>query len=291
MLSTFPCIFSASSTNGNPEIAYRTGTSEVRVSFFVTDENDHLVETLDGNDFAVVDDGIVVREFRSLARFHETTLDVAVLVDASESVERRFQMAVDSVVRLVGETPIALTDHLSIITFAGVQSHVLCAEDCRSNAAQQALKTIKAEGSTPLFDALSTVAKDLASHSNPEVRQIVILFSDGNDTISRAGFRQALDEVLATGAILYAVNLNPAGSLSHAGSVLREMAHATGGQVFSVENAGILQAILAEQRAAYVVTYALPSRQKGFHSLRILPKHDLNLQFHCKRGYYYEEVR
>jgi hypothetical protein len=40
-----------------------------------------------------------------------------------------------------------------------------------------------------------------------------------------------------------------------------------------------------------VVSYALPSRQKGFHSLRILPKHNLNLQFHSRKGYYYDEVR
>jgi len=50
--------------------------------------------------------------------------------------------------------------------------------------------------------------------------------------------------------------------------------------------ADILHAVLADLRASYVVTYQLPSRSAGFHALRILPKHNLNLRFHCRRGYF-----
>jgi hypothetical protein len=49
-----------------------------------------------------------------------------------------------------------------------------------------------------------------------------------------------------------------------------------------------MQNIFADLHASYVVTYRLPSRTAGFHSLRILPKHNLNLRFHCRRGYFYE---
>jgi hypothetical protein len=74
---------------------------------------------------------------------------------------------------------------------------------------------------------------------------------------------------------------------------LQQMAEATGGRSFSFQTgeASILQAVLADMHASYVVTYQLPSRAAGFHSLRILPKHNLNLRFHCRRGYFYEESR
>jgi hypothetical protein len=119
------------------------------------------------------------------------------------------------------------------------------------------------------------------------------LFSDGGDTISRTSAREALDAVISSGAVLYAVRLQPSTQTSNASDCLESMAEATGGRSFSLQSGAvnILERILADQRASYVVTYPLPSRVAGFHSLRILPQHNLNLRFHCRRGYNYEEVR
>jgi len=60
------------------------------VTFFATDENNHVLETLTKADFAVVDGETVVRNFRSFARSEETALDLVVLVDLSASVARAF---------------------------------------------------------------------------------------------------------------------------------------------------------------------------------------------------------
>ncbi len=289
LLSLFPCIFFATSTNDAPAVAYRTGTSEVRVALFATDDHDQLVQNLSRDDFAVVDSGVVVREFRSLARSNETALDVVVLVDASESVQRRFDETIGIVRQLVLETRFSAPDRLSVVTFAGLKSHVFCAGDCRASSAERRLQTIKAEGATPLYDALASVAAELPGRYKPEVRQVLLLLSDGNDTISRTSARECLDLIMASGAILYAVNPNP--ELDVSTGSLKEIAEATGGRVLSRQHGDVLEKILAEQRASYVVSYALPIRQSGFHPLRILPKHNLNLQFHCRRGYYYDDVR
>lgn len=288
LLSIFPCIFSATSTNDAPSITYRTGTSEVRVAFFATDEHDQLVPDLSRDDFAIVDSGVVIREFRSLARSHETALDVVVLVDASQSVEQRFSSTLQIVRHLVLETPFSSADRLSIVTFAGLQSQTVCAGDCGTSSAARKLEIIKADGPTPLYDALTGVAKELPARYKPDVRQVLILISDGNDTISGSSARECLALIMGSGAILYAVNVNPDRAATAA---LTEIADATGGRVLSRGEPDVLDEILAEQRASYVVSYALPLAQKGFHPLRILPKHNLNLQFHCRRGYYYDDVR
>ena len=52
--------------------------------------------------------------------------------------------------------------------------------------------------------------------------------------------------------------------------------------------ASLLNAVLEDLRASYVVTYDLPSHQAGFHALRLLPTHNLNLTFHSRSGYNYE---
>ena len=45
ILTIFPCfLFSGSGSGGNnPQITYHTGTSEVRVAFFATDQNGRLL--------------------------------------------------------------------------------------------------------------------------------------------------------------------------------------------------------------------------------------------------------
>jgi hypothetical protein len=87
LLTIFPCVFFASTTSDVP-------SSEVRIAFFATDQNNHLVEKIDKNDFAVVDGDEVIRDFRSLVRSDETALDIVLLVDASESVAPRYQAVI-----------------------------------------------------------------------------------------------------------------------------------------------------------------------------------------------------
>jgi len=285
------CLFSGGSANDVPGTKYRTGASEVRVTFFATDENNHLVEPLGKDDFAVVDGDTVIRDFRSLTRSDETALDVVAMVDSSGSVATRFPAVVNDVLQLVSQKNMTSGDSISVVSFSGLRPTLLCARDCGSGAAGQRLLAVKAAGPTPLFDSLAYAADLLASRRAPGVRQVLILFSDGNDTISMASARDALKAVLGSGALLYAVDLNKSGDASTGSALLEHMAEATGGRSFySSENgASVLQAALADLRASYVVTYRLPSRVVGFHSLRILPKHNLNLRFHCRSGYYYDE--
>jgi VWFA-related protein len=290
LISLFPSVFCAS-TSENPGATYRTESSEVRISFFATDENDRLLENLKPDDFAVVDDGIVVRDFRSFSRANETPLDVVVLVDASESVTRSFHRTIGAVRLLMQQSSLPSDGRISVVIFAGLQSTVLCATDCASASAIRRLDFLKPDGATPLYDALVRVGTDLSERQKPDQRQLLILFSDANDTISRASPRDALDGLMRTGAVLYGVNLTSIDNSRLYSTSLEQMAEAMGGRVLSETDTDLLPTILAEQRASYVVTYDLPSRVPGHHPVRILPKRNLNLRFHCRRGYYYEEAR
>jgi VWFA-related protein len=294
LLAVLPLVLLGSSNGEDPPTRYHTGASEVRVSFFATDQNGRLLENLSKDDFAVIDSGTVIRDFRSLARSTETALDIVALVDTSESVTSRFRANLQHVAQLVDAESMNRADAMSVVQFAGLEPQIICSRDCRSAEAEQKLRSIRAQGPTPLFDALTYTAQFVSARHASGTRQVVILFSDGNDTISRASAREALEAMLSSGALLYSVDVNASGSGSATGSLLlHQMAEATGGRSFSARDgvSDVLRAILDDLRAAYVVTYSLPTHQPGFHSLRILPKHNLNLRFHCRRGYYYEEDR
>jgi len=291
VLALFPCLFYASSTSDDPLTTYRTGTSEVRISFFATDERNHLVEDLGKDDFAIVDGDMVIRDFRSLVRASDTALDLMLLVDDSESMAPRFQQVQQEILKLLSSDSLSANDRLSVVTFAGMRPTVFCVQECSAPATRQRLLTAKAEGATPLFDAVNYAAHLVASQRAPTTRQAVILFSDGHDTISRASYREALNAMVSSGAVLYTVNVEHSkDSFSQGSRTLQQMAESTGGRSFQFSDPAVnlLEAVLADLHASYVVTYQLPNRTAGFHSLRILPKHNLNLHFHCRKGYNYD---
>jgi len=282
----------ASDASGVP--TYRSTVSEVRVTFFATDENNHPVATLTKSDFAVVDNELVVRNFRSFTHSDETSLDVVALVDLSESVAARFRVGMSDVLQLVAREQSTPDDNIAVVSFGGMRPAILCSNGCRASDSVSRLLAVKGSGTTPLFDALILGADFISHHRRAGARPVLILFSDGNDTISLHSPREALEAVLDEGALIYSVDMGTSENQTSGSTFLRQASDATGGRYFSLRfspqdaAAAVPNAVLEDLRASYVVTYDLPSHQAGFHSLRLLPTHNLNLRFHSRNGYNYE---
>ncbi|MGD0215667.1 MAG: VWA domain-containing protein [Terriglobales bacterium] len=285
---------------------YRSTVSEVRITFFATDENNRPLENVTKSDFAIVDNEQVVRNFRSFAHSQETALDVVVLVDLSESVAPRVRGAISDVLQLVAREQSIADDNISVLSFGGtfgtpasLRPAILCSSGCRASDSGSRLLAVKSGGVTPLFDALMFAADFIADHRRPgrnDVRPVLLLFSDGCDTISLHSASEALQAAQGTGALIYSVDMGRTEIPSPGSTFLRRLSEATGGRYFPLalrnspqENAAaVLNAVLEDLRASYVVTYDLPSYQAGFHSLRLLPTHKLNFTFHSRNGYDYE---
>ena len=158
-------------------------------------------------------------------------------------------------------------------------------------SAERRLLSFRPGGATALFDALAFSGNFLAKYPEHAARRVLLLFSDGNDTYSRTGANESLGTVVAAGSLLYTIDPNPSGNNWRGTAVLRQLADATGGRLLSTadDTANPIDTILSDLRASYIVTYQLPNRTVGFHSLRILPRHNLNLRFHCQEGYSYDE--
>lgn len=272
----------------DPNPTYRSTVSEVRLIFFTTDQQNHNVDTLKSHDFAVVDNEHVVHNFRSFNRLDEGDLQVVVMVDSSESVTPRFRQEVGEIVRLLNRTEWLPQDKVSLIAFGGKQPRIVCAGDCQTSTAAGQLFATPANGLTPLFDSLAFAGGYLGERSSPLSRPVVILFSDGEDTVSRNGMNSAVQAVLARDAQIYAIDTGKS-RWSGGAITMQRLASATGGRYFSIQDgsATILAGILQDLHAAYVVTYQLPSHAAGLHEVRILPTANINLQFRCRQAYYY----
>ena len=273
-----------------PDLTYRTRANEVRLTFSVTDQNNHGVATLQPGDFAVVDTEFIVRNFQSFTHADSTKMEIAILADGSQSVAPRFRQEVSDLIDLVAQTAGIPEKNLSIFSFAGSQPRLLCSADCRTSHAAERLAPPDRGGLTPLFDTIVDASDFLSQHADRDAQKILIVLSDGQDTVSRNSLKDAVNSALRQAIQIYGIDLARASS-SQGSAVLYQLATASGGRWFAGPDATsrVMGVILEDFKASYIVTYKLPSRYSGFHSLRILPTHNSNLQFRSRSGYYFPD--
>jgi VWFA-related protein len=132
-----------------------------------------------------------------------------------------------------------------------------------------------------LVDGLQRV-----SRREPE-RKALVVFTDGNDTGSRNGFRQVLLEAQKAGALLYFIPIGARGILIDE-KTLEDLAKETGGRVIYLTRSQpvppAMESIRQELSRQYYLGY-YTSRRPGFHSLRVeVPGRDVRIR--AKSGFY-----
>jgi len=274
-----------------PDLSYHTSTTEVRLTFSATDQNDHGVATLQASDFAVVDTGFIVRDFQSFTRSDYSKLEIAILIDSSESVNSYLGKEIADTLDLLSQTAGVPEENISLISFRDSKPALLCSRDCRKYQTAEMLPTAIGDGLTPLYDAIIFASEFVSERADAQTEKALILFSDGQDTVSRSSLREALDSAVIHNVQIYAIDLGDSVGYAPGTQVLRAFAAASGGRYFPARNgsARALDIILEAYRASYVVSYRLPTRARGFHTVQVLPTHNRNLQFRSRSGYYYPE--
>ncbi len=192
------------------ELTVRSSVSEVQVTFSTTDQNNRVMTAIQPSDFAIVDQDLVVREFRSFTRSEYTRQDVALLVDASGSITPQFRQELSDVVQLITRDArgAGLDDRFSVISFRDLKPTVVCDGNCQALNTTAQFPSVASGGETPLYDSIVFASRMLARRNDPRTRKIVILFSDGADTISLNSFTDALDTALADDVAIYSVDLS-----------------------------------------------------------------------------------
>ena len=275
----------------NDEDVVRISSNLVPVPASVFDAQGRVVTDLRVEDFELLVDGHV----RQVGDFShsETPVSIALLFDNSSSLNatREFERKagiefLKSVVRKVDRAAI-----YSISTTPELAQPL-------TNDVHTLVRTVegfgKAEGATALFDTIAAAADYLQPQ---KTRKVIVIVSDGTDTISDLDFDQTLTRVLADNCQVYAVqtgNSDSANLRDLAGERrLQEFAAQTGGEVFIPKTNNELNTafnqIAADLSQQYVLSYYPDSaepRDGRFRSFTLNVKTRPNLRVRTRKGYY-----
>lgn len=247
-----------------PVAVFSAETSLVNVAVTVEDAQGRAVEGLTARDFVLSEDGRRQR-IDLCARMGEagggrsTSLDVALLVDTSDSMLETLRRSQEAAVRFLTSLPNAQE---IIVVFFDQTQRVEHFDREHPEALFERLKTLPDGGNTALRDAIVFSLRALGTSNG---RSALVLLTDGIDTVS-ATSRQALDKAVeSTPVTIYPVAYPAAPGEDgkdpqEALKVLARLAQVTGGRLFRLPNEqalpGVLDEIVADLRAQYVLGFA-----------------------------------
>jgi VWFA-related protein len=277
-----------------PSSVFRTGADVVTVEASVRRDR-RAVTGLKATDFEVLDNG-VPQEITDVS-FEKLPIDVTVVLDVSASVTGP---ALDELRRALRQlrADLGKQDRLRLLTFNMRMRRLVDFTDDAPKA-DAALASLAGSGSSAIFDSLAVA---LASQVPPGRRQLVVLFSDGQDSSSITDADALLDVarrstptvavVLASPSLQRPASLvRTAAKLSTAtvGEIADQIAADTGGFVATIspgENlTSTFRRVLEQFRTSYVL-YFTPRGvdRQGSHTLDVRVK-GAKVEIRARRGY------
>jgi len=266
----------------------------VNVTVTVHDPHGGVVSNLAEQDFTVLEDGHPqrVQLFAPAATPEERAelaLNLGMLFDTSESMRKDLRLSQESAIRFLDAIPRA-RDLLLIFFDRDILISRYSSEN-QQGIFGRILET-RGQGYTALYDAIEVYLSRVAGTKG---RKVLVVFTDGDDTTSRASPREVQELVRSSEVTIYPVAFpgeqrpNSAEAL-RARAFLHRLAETTGGRVFqptaSKQLAAIYQSILDELGSQYVLGYVSdnPARDGKFRRITVeLKRPELKLRY--RRGY------
>jgi len=269
-----------------PPPTFRTGTQIVSLFVTVTDAQRRLVPNLVQEDFEVRDNDkpqpIVLFENKNLP------ITVVVMLDTSGSMTGSLALLRDAaeqfLIRLFPDDKAkvgAFNDKIEVSGRFSSDRDDLIAE----------MRGLDYGNGTRLFDALAVSLDEL---KGIEGRRVILVFTDGEDTASRAGSGSVIDRARAEEVMVYAIGLqseffNGARMIrSKPDGGLRKVADETGGGYFeltkSADLAPTFTRVAQELHSQYVIGFAPTQLDGRVHKLAVRLKQP-TLTARARRSY------
>jgi Ca-activated chloride channel homolog len=269
----------------------------VTVITSVTDSAGNQINDLTEKDFELYEDN-QLQDIAGVYREGQIPLRLIFLFDTSSSIRHRFdfeQRAAAQFFRNVmrrGDQAALM----SVSTEPRLELQFTPEVDQLVNGLAQ----LKPQGATALYDAMIAASRYLRP---AEGRHVMVVLSDGTDTVSTSTLAKALTEAQKSDAVIYGVHstgVAPSVNVQDlAGEfVLKAMCEDTGGRAFfppiyedqrkeTRDLDEIYKRLAAEVRAQFVLTYysKIEPRPSTFRAIRVEVKRP-GLQVRARRGYY-----
>jgi Ca-activated chloride channel family protein len=261
-----------SSLRVNVDLVNIFPTVQTPAGAFVTD--------LKSEDFRVYEDG--VEQKISVFETQNVPSAVGILMDTSLSMVDILPLMKTGLLDFAHHS--RAFDELFVMTF-GTRTRYLLEFNEPVKMLEDRLKTLGVQGTSVLYDALVAGLQRVSART-PE-RKALVVFTDGNDTGSKAGFREVLLASQKAGAIVYFIPIGKRSILIDE-KTLEDLARETGGRVLYLDRSQpvppAMESIREDLSRQYYLGY-YTSRKAGFHALRVeVPGREVRIR--AKSGFY-----
>jgi Ca-activated chloride channel family protein len=274
---------------GDDEVV-RISSSLVPLPASVVDAQGRAVADLKVEDFELRVDG-EVKPIGDLSRA-ETPVSIALLFDNSSSLNAMRDFERKAGIRFL-QSVMRPVDRAAIYSIS-TEPQLAHAMTSDVHALVRTIENFgKAEGATALFDTVAAAAEYLKPQ---RTRKVILIVSDGTDTISDLDFDTTMARLLADDCQVYAVqtgNSDSANLHDLAGERrLQEFSAQTGGAVYvphtNTELADAFRQIATDLSQQYVLSYypAGNLRDGRFRAFTLNVKTRPNLRVRTRKGYY-----
>jgi len=284
-------------SSDQPNTTFKVNVKLVNVFATVTNGGGAPVSALKEEDFQVFEDG----KLQKIAVFHresELPLSIVVAVDTSLSTRGDQKLELESA-RRFAHAILRPIDGLSLFQFSEIVDQVTpFTSDVR--VIDRAINHIRPGAATALYDTLYLGSAALQQRRG---RKVMVVITDGGDTVSQTNYRDAVRAAQEAEVILYSIIIVPiessAGRDIGGEHALIQLSRDTGGKYFYASGLEQLDAafrqISDELRTQYLIAYYPSTRLSDSDFRRIDIKVDpatkdypdpAELQVRHRTGYY-----
>src|SRR5579863_17827 len=247
----------AAASAQTPETTLKVDVKLVNVFVTVTDEHGAPVAGLKKENFTLLEDG----RPQTISMFDkESALPLSIVVDVDTSLSTRKDLPLElSSARRFAHAILRPVDALSLYGFSEVVSEVVpFTSDLKT--IDRGVDHVRLGSATALYDALYLGSEALAPRKG---RKVLVVITDGGDTVSRMDYKQAVRSAQEAEAIVYSIIVVPieasAGRDIGGEHALIQISEDTGGKYFYATSVPQLddafRKISDELRTQYLLAY------------------------------------
>ncbi len=270
---------------------FRTRVDLVNVLFTVTDKKNHLVHNLTKDDFKIFEDK-KPQQVQFFGREADLPLRIGILIDTSNSIRERLRFEQEAAIDFLTTTLRPEKDSAFVVGF-DVTPQLIQDYTDDTNKLADAIRGLQAGGGTGLFDAIYFASKEKMQYSatEPYIRRVMVVVSDGRDNQSEHDRDEALAMAQRGEVTVYAISTNRTGIESRGDKTLKYLAENTGGQAFfpfeATDVAEDFREIARELRSQYSIAYVSSNKAHdgAFRTINIEPA-EKGYHVRAKPGYF-----
>ena len=248
---------------------FKSTVNLVTVYATVTNAEGAPVTDLKREDFSVTEDGnperIAIFEQES-----ERPLSIVLAMDASQSIHKDLKLELDSARRFVSAT-LRPVDQLALFHFSEAVREVVPYTNSFQKIAN-GIRNMRIGAGTAMYDAIYLAGMSLNERQG---RKVLVLITDGGDTVSKIDYATALQAVQQSEALVYSIIMvpieNDSGRNIGGEHALIQLSKDTGGKHYYASTPSGLDAafqqISKELRTQYLLGY-YPSRKMADSDFR-----------------------